>query len=58
MNPFDHVQITITPLMDDPQYASCPRCRKYTREGIHNMDCLCNRCADALEYIKKKDDKR
>lgn len=42
------MEIIVTSLANDPNYAKCPRCWHYTHEGIENYDGLCDRCCRVL----------
>lgn len=42
------VKIAVSSLKGNPEYCQCPRCKRYTKSGIHNFDGLCERCCDVL----------
>ena len=42
------LSVAITSLKDDPSYAKCPRCWRYTGEGRFNFDGLCDRCCAVI----------
>jgi hypothetical protein len=42
------VEIVIKPLTTDPDYVKCPRCSRYTHEGLDSVDAICNTCYPVL----------
>lgn len=42
------INITVISLINDPNYAKCPRCKIYTKEGLNHFDGLCNKCIYVL----------
>ncbi len=45
------IPITVGSIKDNPDFACCPRCRRYHR-SIRNHDGLCDRCCAVLVEMK------
>jgi hypothetical protein len=42
------LSLGIISLVGNCNYSKCPRCRKYTQEGLNNYNNLCDRCCSTL----------
>lgn len=40
--------VVVRSLASDPNYVKCPRCWKYSHEGLSNYDNLCDTCCSTL----------